>query len=86
MHWFSNTNFLIQFNLFAIYTLLFNVCYCRSSPDSAGGDKSDSIKNSNSYSASALFQMLVPLMKCENIDMRDTIVNGLGYTNPAVFR
>lgn len=57
-----------------------------SSPDSAGGDKSDSIKNSNSYSASALFQMLVPLMKCENIDMRDTIVNGLGYTNPAVFR
>lgn len=69
-----------------IYTLLFIVCYCRSSPDSAGGDKSDSIKNSNSYSASALFQMLVPLMKCENIDMRDTIVNGLGYTNPAVFR
>ncbi|XP_061189012.1 protein furry-like [Saccostrea echinata] len=57
-----------------------------SSPDSSGGDKSDSIKNSNSCSATALFQMLVPLMKCENIDMRDTIVNGLGYTNPAVFR
>ncbi|XP_048776244.2 protein furry homolog-like isoform X2 [Ostrea edulis] len=54
-----------------------------SSPDSAGGD---SIKNSNSCSATALFQMLIPLMKCENIDMRDTIVNGLGYTNPAVFR
>ncbi|XP_078324713.1 protein furry-like isoform X3 [Crassostrea virginica] len=57
-----------------------------SSPECASGDKSDSIKNSNSCSATALFQMLVPLMKCENIDMRDTIVNGLGYTNPVVFR
>ena len=33
-----------------------------------------------------LFNKLVPLIKCESADMRDTIVNGLGYVNPAVLR
>ena len=72
--------------LWLVPSVMVPVYMNRSSPECASGDKSDSIKNSNSCSATALFQMLVPLMKCENIDMRDTIVNGLGYTNPIVFR
>ncbi|XP_021378295.1 protein furry-like isoform X2 [Mizuhopecten yessoensis] len=52
-----------------------------SSPES---EKSDSRQASTS--CTDLFKLIVPLMKCENPDMRDTIVNGLGYTNAAAFR
>ena len=48
--------------------------------------ESDKSEKNGSSSVSALFHLLVPLMKCESADMRDTIVNGLGYTNPAVFK
>ena len=48
--------------------------------------ESDKSEKNGSNSVSALFHLLVPLMKCESADMRDTIVNGLGYTNPAVFK
>ncbi|KAK7496521.1 hypothetical protein BaRGS_00012173, partial [Batillaria attramentaria] len=54
-----------------------------SSPESATSDKSESRQSST---ASNLFRLLVPLMKCENSDMRDTVVNGMGYCNPAVFK
>ncbi|XP_052278154.1 protein furry-like isoform X3 [Dreissena polymorpha] len=37
-------------------------------------------------SVSMLFKQLVPLIRCESADIRDTIVNGLGYTNSAVFK
>ncbi|XP_048243647.1 protein furry-like isoform X3 [Haliotis rufescens] len=58
-----------------------------SSPESAtGSDKGESRQNSGNSTATNLFRLLVPLMKCENSDMRDTVVNGLGYCNPVVFK
>ncbi|XP_025086109.1 protein furry homolog isoform X4 [Pomacea canaliculata] len=53
------------------------------SPESSPSDKTES---RSSCTATNLFRLLVPLMKCENSDMRDTVVNGLGYCNPAVFK
>ncbi|XP_063413170.1 protein furry-like isoform X1 [Mytilus trossulus] len=55
-----------------------------SSPESTSSDKADNRQNGTT--ASGLFHLIVPLLKCEISDMRDTIVNGLGYTNPAVFK
>ncbi|XP_053400043.1 protein furry-like isoform X2 [Mercenaria mercenaria] len=50
-------------------------------PSTLTEEKAD--KNSNVCS---MFKQLVPLIRCESADMRDTIVNGLGYTNPVVFK
>ncbi|KAL5012719.1 hypothetical protein ScPMuIL_011270 [Solemya velum] len=57
-----------------------------SSPESLVSDKNDSRQNGGGCTASNLFHLLVPLIKMEMMDMRDIIVNGLGYTNPSVFR
>ena len=48
--------------------------------------EAEKTEKNGTNTVSALFHLLVPLMKCESADMRDTIVNGLGYTNPAVFK
>ncbi|XP_059157209.1 protein furry homolog isoform X2 [Physella acuta] len=53
-----------------------------SSPES-NSDKSPTVQ---ACTAANLFQRLVPLMRCDSSDMRDTIVNGLGYCNPVVFK
>nr|AOV18883.1 furry [Lymnaea stagnalis] len=53
-----------------------------SSPESTS-DKSPTVQ---ACTATGLFQRLVPLMRCDSSDLRDTIVNGLGYCNPAVFK
>ncbi|WAQ97896.1 FRYL-like protein [Mya arenaria] len=37
-------------------------------------------------SLGSLFKQLVPLIRCESADIRDTIVNGLGYTNSSVLK
>ncbi|KAK6173602.1 hypothetical protein SNE40_017022 [Patella caerulea] len=56
-----------------------------SSPESIASEKTESRTAVNS-TASNLFHLLVPLLKCENSDMKDMVVNGLGYCNPAVFK
>lgn len=33
-----------------------------------------------------LFRMLVPLLKCDNSEMKDYVVNALGHTNPAIIK
>ena len=58
--------------------------FFRSSPESNTADRGDNRQNGTT--ASGLFHLIVPLLKCEISDMRDTIVNGLGYTNPVVFK
>ncbi|KAL3879804.1 hypothetical protein ACJMK2_032086 [Sinanodonta woodiana] len=64
-----------------------NILTSRSStPDSGApseGEKGDTQKNGEKVSD--LFHLLVPIMKCESADIRNTVVNGLGYTNPPVF-
>ncbi|XP_033646304.1 protein furry homolog-like isoform X1 [Asterias rubens] len=41
---------------------------------------------SPTVSAGTLFKMLVPLIKCDNTDTREAVVNGLGWTNNAALR
>ena len=55
-----------------------------SSPENNSSDRGDNRQNGTT--ASGLFHLIVPLLKCEISDMRDTIINGLGYTNPVVFK
>ena len=62
---------------------LFSLFSHRSSPENAQSDKTEA---RSSITASNLFRLLVPQMKCENSDMRDTVVNGMGCCNPAVFK
>ena len=64
-----------------IHSFIYYMFDRSSSPESAGESR-----NPTSSTASNLFRLLIPLMKCENSDMRDTVVNGVGYCNPAVFK
>ncbi|XP_012945432.1 protein furry homolog isoform X2 [Aplysia californica] len=59
-----------------------------SSPElgAASSPESDKALTVQACTATNLFQRLVPLMRCDSSDMRDTIVNGLGYCNPGVFK
>ncbi|XP_071510567.1 protein furry homolog-like [Diadema antillarum] len=41
---------------------------------------------SSGVSAVTLFKMLVPLIRCDNTDTREAVVNGLGWTNTFAFR
>ncbi|GAB1608168.1 protein furry-like isoform X4, partial [Argonauta hians] len=56
------------------------------SPENFQPLSSDKTENKQTAQSSSLFRLLVPLIKCESADMRDSVVNGLGYTNPAVFK
>ncbi|ESO93945.1 hypothetical protein LOTGIDRAFT_105090, partial [Lottia gigantea] len=56
-----------------------------SSPESIS-EKTESRITVNNSTATNLFHLLVPLLKCENSDMKDMVVNGLGYCNPGVFK
>ncbi|XP_014783664.1 protein furry, partial [Octopus bimaculoides] len=56
------------------------------SPENFPPLSSDKTENKQTAQSSNLFRLLVPLIKCESADMRDSVVNGLGYTNPTVFK
>ncbi|XP_064619246.1 protein furry-like isoform X4 [Lineus longissimus] len=57
-----------------------------SSPENSSreAEKTDSLKL-NVANASNLFKLLVPLIRCEAIDMRDIIADGIGRSNPGAF-
>ncbi|XP_041471022.1 protein furry homolog isoform X2 [Lytechinus variegatus] len=42
--------------------------------------------SSSGVTAATLFKMLVPLIRCDNTDTREAVVNGLGWTNMFAFR
>lgn len=51
-----------------------------SSPDSLNADRSD--KNTiGSASPLALYKLVVPLLRCEVVEIRDAAVNALGMIN-----
>ncbi|KAG1696979.1 Protein furry -like [Nymphon striatum] len=52
-----------------------------SSPDSIVSDRSENRSPSPSVPASNLYKLIVPLLRCENPDVRDAVVLGLGKIN-----
>jgi len=48
-----------------------------SSPDSLNAERND-----GAASPSALYKLVVPLLRCETHDVRDAAVHALGRTNP----
>lgn len=74
------------FYLHATYLLLFVDCVVHSSsPDGYFTEKSD-IRSCNGVSPSSLYKLIVPLLRCETTDMRDTVVNALALINYAAVR
>lgn len=48
------------------------------SPESSGSEKSEKISR-NDFSAKDLFKLLVPLLKSEGTDMKESVVVSLGH-------
>lgn len=59
---------------------------CSSSPDGLATEKGDARASSSAVSPVALYKLLVPLLRCETIDMRNTVVNALSLINYAAVR
>ena len=59
---------------------------CRSSPDSTNSERLEMKSPSAHMTAKDLFKTLVPLIRCDVSDMRETVVIGLGRINPEAFR
>lgn len=51
--------------------------FTSSSPDSLNAERND-----GTASPSALYKLVVPLLRCETQDVRDAAVYALGKTNP----
>lgn len=43
------------------------------------------MRTANNVTASSLFKLVVPVLRCDLTDMRDILVLGLGSLNPASF-
>lgn len=56
-----------------------------SSPDSLNADRSDK-SNAISPSPGSLYKLVVPLLRCEVVDVRDSAVNALGMINHDAFK
>lgn len=64
---------------YSFIELLFIFSPYSSSPDSMNTDRND--KNSSGLST-AMYKLIVPLLRCEVADIRDAAVNALGLINP----
>ena len=64
--------------LSCVYQIMHFFTYS-SSPDSMNTDRND--KNSSGLST-AMYKLIVPLLRCEVADIRDAAVNALGLINP----
>ena len=63
------------------------IFYCRnSSPDSVASERTEMKSPSPNVTSKDLAKMLVPLIRCDTTDMRETIISGLGHINPEAFR
>jgi hypothetical protein len=56
----------------------YQLCFYSSSPDSMNTDRND---KSASGLTSALYKLLVPLLRCEVVDVRDAAISALGVIN-----
>lgn len=60
---------------------MISICFNSSSPDSLSAERSDSKAPGANVSPTALYKLVVPLLRCEVIDVRDTAVLALGKVN-----
>lgn len=54
---------------------------CSSSPDSLSAERNDAKMPGANISPSALYKLVVPLLRCEVSDVRDTAVLAIGNVN-----
>ncbi len=57
-----------------------------SSPDSVASERAEMKSPGPSVTARDLAKTLVPLIRCDANDMRETIISGLGHINPVALR
>ena len=57
-----------------------------SSPDGMGTERTDTRSSGTVVSPSALYKLIIPLLRCETADMRNTVVDALGMINYAAIR
>ncbi len=57
-----------------------------SSPDSVASERAEMRSPGPSVTARDLAKTLVPLIRCDANDMRETIISGLGHINPVALR
>lgn len=51
-----------------------------------GTDRTDTRSSGTVVSPSALYKLIIPLLRCETADMRNTVVDALGMINYAAIR
>ena len=85
-----NFLFIKEFKFLTLLLCILLSYFCRNnSPDSLGSDKDSrslSISMNSSYTARDLFKLVVPLIKAEASDVRETAITGLGNIHPSSFR
>ena len=57
-----------------------------SSPDGISTERNDARNTCASVSPSSLYKLIVPLLRCEVSDMRNTVVDALGMINHAAIK
>jgi len=58
------------------------VClFCSSSPDSLTAERNDNKSPGGNVSPTGLYKLVVPLLRCETVDVRDAAVHALGKVN-----
>ena len=79
--------FCYQITVYCAGLFLLSVCcvFCRSSPDSTNSERLEMRSPGANMTAKDLFKTLVPLIRCDSSDMRETVVVGLGRINPEAF-
>lgn len=75
-----NLFFFFREELIILSSSLTSTFTSSSSPDSLNTEKSDSIKSGN-ISPTSLYKLVVPLLRCEAVDVRDAAVHALGRVN-----
>lgn len=76
---------LIQFSSHYVNQSIAVIRIISSSPDSLNADRSDK-SNAISPSPGSLYKLVVPLLRCEVVDVRDAAVNALGMINHDAFK
>jgi hypothetical protein len=60
--------------------------FCSSSPDSLTTERNDNKSPGGNVSPTGLYKLVVPLLRCETVDVRDAAVHALGKVNPEALK
>uniref|UniRef100_A0A1S4MY51 Uncharacterized protein n=1 Tax=Pediculus humanus subsp. corporis TaxID=121224 RepID=A0A1S4MY51_PEDHC len=76
----ASPDFSLKEELIILSSSLTSTFTSSSSPDSLTAEKSDGVKSGN-ISPTSLYKLVVPLLRCEAVDVRDAAVHALGRIN-----